>query len=164
MIVGNKIHFAIEWEIRKKMPGWVFGQLRFWAANHPIGNWEDSVALNGVRNWMCMFANEVGHRTNLRLFSLPTKSAFDAIYNPVFQNGIKRAGDIENASIFFHHYISHLGMSAFDRYDVLLIESESQQRLLWRLSDEGNVHDVFLPYGEMQKVARAFCYLTRTTI
>jgi hypothetical protein len=47
-------------------------------------------------------------------------------------------------------------MSSFDRCDILLIEDEIQQRLLWRTADDLEIKEAFLPAGEMQRVAEDF--------
>lgn len=159
MLVGNRAIFAMEWEIKSNREDWIFGHLRFWAGNHPIGNWEDSTSINGVKNWMRDFGEEAGQRSNHDLMLIPKAQAFDTIYEAAFIRANNTPEAWQENSNLFRHSISHLGMSTFDRYDLFLIESTGQQRLIWREGDEGKLHEVYLPAGELQKVARAFCYL-----
>lgn len=158
MLVGDKALFAIEWHIETCVDAWVFGHFRFWAKAQPIGNWEDSTSLGGVKNWMCAFAKEEGQRINVELFVLPLKEAFNILYDSVFVHTPKDGTEQREVSRLFRHYISHLGMSAFDTYDIFLIDGESHQRLIWRSANDPKLNEVVLPRGEMQKIALVFCY------
>ncbi len=54
-------------------------------------------------------------------------------------------------------HLGHLGQESFDGYAVALVDGDQQQRLLWCDKADNTVRDAFLPAGEIQRVARAFC-------
>jgi hypothetical protein len=63
---------------------------------------------------------------------------------------------ILNAYSRFH--ISYLGMSSFERFDLLLLKSEQgDERCLWRQVGEGIIHECAFARDEMERVAENFC-------
>ncbi len=157
MIEGNPQRFAIECEIDERVDEWVLGHLRFWLCGHALGNWHDSVDLRGCHRWLRDFESVPRIRFEPGLFALSAKEVFARIYDPVM-NRDPRLPAIADAYDRFH--ISHVGMSAFDRYDILLLTDEQgAERCLWRESGSDHLHECFLRRREMERIAGQFCAL-----
>ena len=83
---------------------------------------------------------------------------------------------VPNAYPRFH--LSHLGMSSFEQFDLLLVKDEvGRERLLWRKADSPLIHELTFEPNEMEVVTGQFCdqfeelyisnqeqYLRRTTV
>jgi hypothetical protein len=84
---------------------------------------------------------------------------FRLVVNPVFGPGgiaDPRKQPIPFAYERFH--ITHLGMSSFDAYVVVLVkDADGAERCLWRKHGDENIHDCWLAAGEMERVAAEFC-------
>jgi hypothetical protein len=131
MIVGNAERFAIEACIEGVEDGWTLGRLRFWLGNMPVGNWKDVVDLKGCVGWLRDFYQNPRNRFEPALEDLSPEDVFARCYDPVMAGATPNAGRIPNAYARFH--ISHLGMSSFERFDLLLLKSEQgDERCLWR--------------------------------
>ncbi len=120
MIVGNPDRFAIEALIDGVEGGWILGRLRFWLGNMPVGNWEDVVDLNGCVGWLRDFYHNPRNRFEPELDGLLPEDVFAKCYDPVMAGAAPNAGQIMNAYSRFH--ISYLGMSSFERFDLLLLK------------------------------------------
>ncbi len=162
MLLGDKTKFSIEYEVTERVDDWVFGHFLFWLRGKPVGDWEDSTDLKGCLRWLKKFASENHNRYEPDLKDLDKISVFKLLYNSVMfsdENEITPEPKFEN--IFSRFHISHIGMSSFDAYDILLIEPpDSEQRCLWRTQTDSEIQECFLPQGEMQRVA-ALCSTAR---
>jgi hypothetical protein len=159
MQVGHQSQFAIEWEIDEVNPPWIIGHIRFWAHDQPIGNWDDFTSLNGCANWLCVFASEPENRFEPDLLSRSKEEIFHLLYASFMYDLAmgSRGGEEPFEGTYRRFNISHLGMSSFDRYVVLLVEEPQRQRLVWQSSEDYLVKEAMLPSGEMQRVAQEFC-------
>ena len=156
MIEGDRQRFAIEGAVEERIDEWVLGHLRFWICGNAVGNWNDSVDLRGILGWLKDFEVNARSRYEPGLFELPGREVFRRVYDPVMANSKLAQPVIPDAYSRFH--ISHLGMSAFDRYDLLLLTDEhGAERCLWRASGSEEIHECFLWRREMERVAGRFC-------
>lgn len=156
MIVGNRQRFAIEAELKEIVDGWVLGRFRFWLCGESVGNWEDSVDLKGCARWLRDFSSNPRNRFEASLVSASPEEVFQKVYEPVIGESVGRAS-IADAYGRFH--ISHLGMSAFENFDILLLKDASGgERCLWR-EGGGTVQECRLWRNEMENVAASFCDL-----
>jgi hypothetical protein len=159
MLFGDKGLFAIECELTEQINGWVFGHILFWLCGNAVGNWEDSTDLKGCFNWLKKFVNEVCSRFERALMELNKEAVFKLLYDSVMfteDSDIKETPKFDD--IFSRFHISHLGMSSFEQFDILLIEQpDGEQRCIWRYAGNNDVHECYLPKGEMQRVAK-ICY------
>ncbi len=159
MLFGDKGIFAIECELTEREDGWVFGHILFWLCGNAVGNWKDSTDLKGCLNWLEKFANDVCNRYEDNLNELDKESVFKLLYDSVMfteDSGKKEKPKFDDIYSRFH--ISHLGMSSFDQFDILLIEQpNAEQRCLWRCADNNDVQECYLPKEEMQRVAKQCC-------
>jgi hypothetical protein len=161
IIAGDKAVFAIAAEFTGATQGWVFGRVRFILHACPCGDWSDEVDLRASYSWLADFASNPRDRNEPELMDLPAEDVFARIVDPVLtgKDGVQRNEVYANTFSRFH--ISHLGMTAFDRVVMVLVESGPAQRCIWREADEGKLHDDIFPRGHMQDVAREFCRLLR---
>lgn len=158
MIVGNKKSFAIEAQPQELVGSWLFGRFRFWLCGVPVGNWEDAADLKGCARWLREFSEDSRNRYEQGLFELSAEEVFSRIYDPVMPRGVQDEAipQVEDAYSRFH--ISHLGMSSFERFDILLLKDEcGAERCLWREVSCRNFKDCRLDRDEMERVAREFC-------
>lgn len=132
-------------------PEWVQGRFCLWASGAPIGDQEDVVTLKAVAAWWREFAADDQPRWDERLAGLEADVAFDVLHGSAF--GDSSSDPVPDA---FRFFVGHLGMSAFDAYDVLLVDDpQGQQRLVWRHRD-GPVQEVVLEPYAVQRVGREF--------
>jgi len=162
VLVGDSQRFAIEAEIETVMDGWVFGHFRFWAGGNAIGDWEDFTDLRGCLAWLRDFIGNARDRTAPDLLRRPAEELFLAIFDPEMPRfwdvprPVPPATRVTDAFSRFH--ISHIGMSSFENYGLLLLKDGSgHERLLWAYNRDPKVREVFLEANEMEAVAREFC-------
>jgi hypothetical protein len=158
MIIGNSKLFAIECEI-KNIDSYemILGHFRFWIDSLPVGDWEDLAYLTGIVSWICAFALSDTNRYEALLEGKSKELVYQLLYEsvmvrPEIEDTLPQLFD----DIYSRFHISYIGMSSFDNLSMLLIESPSYQRVIWRVL-EGEVQEMFLPPNEMQRVAKEFC-------
>ncbi len=145
MITGNKEHFAIEHEVQNKIDGWILGQFRIWVNNKAIGDWNDnSVDLKGCFNWLPTLMEDKVNRSDPSLDSLTGEQVMFKIFDSFFAN--HNISVIDDTFSRFH--ISHIGMSSFDTFDVVLIETKNSFRFIWR-NEEKKIFDEKTTKGEV---------------
>jgi hypothetical protein len=166
MLFGDKGLFAIECELTERLDGWVFGHILFWLCGNAVGNWEDSTDLKGCLNWLKKYANEVCNRFEDALEGLSKESVFKLLHDSVMlTEGIDIKEKPKFDDIFSRFHISHLGMSSFEQFDILLIEQPNgEQRCLWRCAGNNDVQECYLPKEEMQRVAKLCCIWLETMV
>jgi hypothetical protein len=158
MIFGDTHVFAVECTIEAETPdGWRLGRFRFWIAAVAVGDWEDTVDLKGVQNRMCDFARNERNRFE----PLLEHSSAEELFRELYKTVMYEPDDVEEIPPLFYDirrrfHISHLGMSSFDQVSMILFESATRQRVVWRVAG-GAIQEQVLPPGEMQRVAQAFC-------
>lgn len=159
MIVGQPKDFAIEWEVVRSVDNWVFGHFRFWTQGEAIGDWDDLVDLKGCRKWLHSFVTTPQNRFELEICNLSKEVIFNLLFDsimPVIAGSQTNLNPpIENIETRFH--ISYVGMSSFDHFDILLLETLDWQRLLWRNAHDMLIKEIYLPPQQIQKVAEQFC-------
>ena len=157
MIAGRKDRFAIEAEPQEELDGWLFGWFRFWLCGQPVGDWEDSADLRGCVRWLRDFANVRRDRYEPALVSLSAAEVFRSVYDPVMAEGNSRSSF---ADAYARFHISHIGMSSFERFDILLLyDVHGSERCLWRRANATEIAECRLWRNEMESVASEFCDL-----
>jgi Immunity protein 42 len=155
MLVGYKNKFAIQLEVLDVIDGWVFGSFVFWIADTIVGNPEDkTVDLQGCVNWLTDFINNPCNRFEPGLYSMDKEQIFLLLCSSVISTDQRTTLVKEQyENIFSRFHISHLGMSSFDKLNILLIENEAKEcRCIWQ-QDNQEIKDAFLKTGEFEKVA-----------
>lgn len=158
MVVGNKSRFAIACEIEYLIDNHVLGRFQFWVEEKPIGDWDDLAYLLGCANGLYEFVKLPKNRFELELENKSKEEVFFLLFDSFMPAATEEDVEppFEGTERRFH--ISYLGMSSFiDRFDVLLIETECEQRILWRDAKDQVMHEAILPANEIQAVAIEFC-------
>lgn len=159
ILVGQPARFAIEAEPEPPTGDWIYGRFRFWLGGLCIGNWEDAADLKGCVGCLRDFATVPRARQEPRLWPLSAPDVFRLVFDPVMGPG--GIGDPRKQPIpyaFSRFHISHLGMSSFDAFDLILIKNEQgAERCLWRHTEATQIHECNLQANEMEDVALAFC-------
>lgn len=156
MLIGETSTFAIEGVVTEHDNGWVFGNFRWWAGGTPIGDWSDYTDMKGCANWLRSLADESIDRYEAGLMQDSKESVFQRLYDSVMDTGYSDGTPPPFDAIYTRFHLSHVGMSAFERVGMVLVEDAKQQRLLWKDLDSQIVNDVFLPMGTVQRVAQAY--------
>lgn len=152
MLFGDNQLFAIDVRIDERVGSWVLGAFLCWIRGVLVGNPKDSADLKGCLRWMRDLVEQPRNRFDPRLRGLDPKNVFELLHAPVVA-GARVEPPIRDAFARFN--ISHVGMSSFDRFDILLIEEPGAgQRALWREGDNSDIRDAYLPPGQIQKTAR----------
>jgi hypothetical protein len=157
MICGDVSRFAIEAEALEATDGWLFGHFRFWLCGKAVGNWDDFADLRACISWLRDLSEHPRNRFEPLLIPLDPSEVFRVVYDPVMEGpapGLPRV-----ASPFARFHISHIGMSAFDRYDILLLKDAlGGERCLWREAGRPTaIFECHLGENEMERVAAEFC-------
>ena len=149
-IFGDKNVLAIECECTSTIDDWVYGRILLWVRGEQVGNPEDAADLKGCRSWLREFVEEPRNRFEKFMKGQTPEKLFALLHEPVMAGG---SGLEATEDAFARFNIGHLGMSSFDRYDILLVEDpEAGQRLLWREGD-GAIQHAYLPANSIQSVA-----------
>lgn len=152
MVFGKRELFAIETSVLERTEGWIFGVFLFWIRGLCIGNPTDHADLRGCLHWLRDLVDHPRDRFENLLRDLPVKEVFKMLHGSVMPGAVG-APAISDAFSRFH--ITHVGMSSFDRFDVLLIEDPDRgQRIIWREGDQVEPLHAYLPAGHIQEVAR----------
>ena len=151
--VGAPEELAIEAEPEQPYdPHMVLGRFCLWVCGNPLGDPDDVAMLRGIAAWWRSFIEDKRPRWDERLTDLPAQAAFRMLHDSAF--GDDPAHPVPDA---FRFFVGHLGMSALDGYDVLLMDDpEGKQRLLWRRHGDSQVREAILEADAMQRVGREF--------
>jgi hypothetical protein len=157
MIVGKRDRFAIEAEPEQIEDGWILGHFRFWLCGNAVGDWNESADLLGCLRWLRDFAENVRERQEPSVIDLAPEAVFERLYDPVMTSE-SRHNVSTVADSFSRFHISHLGMSSFDKWDILLLkDSHGAERCLSRKAGEKKIVDCRLWRNEMEAIALEFC-------
>lgn len=155
MLFGNKKTFAIECEITEQIDDWVFGHFLFWLCDNSIGDREDSTDLKGCLMWLKDFLNTKRNRFEREIINIDKYTLFDLLYNSVIPTNEKCEHEAKFDDIFSRFHISHIGMSSFDNFDILLIELPHKiYRCLWRSVDNKEIKECYIPKNDMENITK----------
>ena len=131
MIFGDKGTFAIDVEIEDYIDSWVFGRFLFIIAGETIGNTNDSTDLRGCRRWLNDLLVRSPEAVDEALLRLSAREFFATVYDPAMARGTWQSAKYPDA--FRRFSISQVGMSSFERFDLLLVGLPGGgHRLFWR--------------------------------
>ena len=152
MLFGDKGTCAVEVNIDDVFEGWVFGSYQLWVRGVSIGDEADhSVDLKGCWSWMRDFIERRWDRYEPDLYEMDKRQVFLRLANWVSSNMNPHRFSkelYENSYPRFH--ISRIGMSSFDRFTLLLVESQTgMQRLVWQ-EGQGDIQDAYLGANQLE--------------
>jgi Immunity protein 42 len=159
-IFGDKSQFAVSVEFLYKYEenSKTYGHFAFWANSQQIGNWDDVCDLTGVVHWCRQFVNTPVNRFEPTLALLSKEKVFATVYDP------QMVYKVTNLAPSFvmprprtRFDISHLGMSSFNDFvAVLLLQTKTNDRLLWVDFDDKSIYEAILPLGIVSKTVVEF--------
>jgi hypothetical protein len=152
MIHGNQDCVAIEISIEQTIEPWVYGRLLLWLGGGSVGNHEDcGVDIEGCINWLSDFLMLPRDRCVPDLMLAPKDIVWRELVEPVFESV---EADARYSDPFSRFHLSHLGMSAFDRVTLLLInDGKKNERYLWQQNKEV-IMDYTAPLGSLEASAK----------
>jgi hypothetical protein len=80
---------------------------------------------------------------------------FSLLYEPAIHPTSEHSSQLFDR-IYDRFHIRHLGMSSFEKFDVLLLDDRSEQRCLWRAKKDLAIHEAVFPSGTMEEIAARF--------
>ena len=164
IITGNRQLFAIVAEITQDPNDWILGSFQFVFHGESCGNWEDEADLRGCHSWLKDFSEKPRNRFEPELLVLPPSIVIERLVRPVVNRSDHARMQEYYADTFSRFHIAHLGMSSFDRVNMVLIENSEQQRCVWEDILGEDPHDDVFPAGHMQQIAAAFCKLLESEV
>lgn len=159
MVVGQVEKFAIEAVVEERPETWVLGRFRFWIAGKEVGDWNDMVDLKGCVQWLLDFVSNPRDRYHPGLTEKSAKEVFELVYHPVIaEDVLSRGKELPIKEAFSRFHITHLGMSSFEAFDILLVKNEvGLERVLWRKAGESKIEECILEPEALESVALVFC-------
>lgn len=152
MIFGDRLLVALEISIERTIEQWVYGRFLLWLGGHSVGSHEDSGAdVKGCINWLSAFLAQPRDRCVPELMFAPKDVVWRMIVEPVFESTESEARYSDSFSRF---HLSHLGMSAFDRVTLVLInDGKHNERYLWKQNNDA-IMDYTAPLGSLVASAK----------
>jgi hypothetical protein len=173
MLFGNKSTFAIESELSRQEPGWVFTHFRLWANHHPIGDFTENAVLRDCVGHLAEFVTKENVALDARLVDKPMEEVFKCVFeqemitcypNETLDDAYERWSKeikpatciIENARARFH--LDYVGMSAFmDKVNVILVDNgDGNGRLIWRELQSMQLQEAWFPLAAFFEASNQF--------
>lgn len=156
--IGHPHIFSIETKFLYQDGSNIYGYIRFIIDSHVVGNWQDVVLLNACTGWLQDFAQKDIDRYEPEFASMSKEEIFHDLYDSIMPCGTSYKPDSQERfqNSFNRFYVSHLGGGAFDTYDLLLVETEISQRVLWREAKEGVIREKSFKKHTLEKVAQEY--------
>jgi hypothetical protein len=173
MLFGNKSTFAIESELSRREPGWLFAHFRLWANHHAIGDFTENAVLRGCVEYLAEFLGAENLAFDARLVDKPIEEVFKCVFeqeiitcypNETLDDAYERwsvefkstACIIENARNRFH--LDSAGMSAFmDKVNVILVDNgDGRGRLIWRELQTMQLQEAWFPLTAFFEASNQF--------
>ncbi len=153
MLCGDKMEFAIEAWPRSQIDGAVYGEFVMHVGGHRLGDPSDQALLKGCRNWLRVLDADAPMRREPQLDNCDAEEVMRLAWDEVMASSGVAHPRFPDAFRRFH--ISHAGMSALDRFDVLLmLTSAGESRVIWRLNG-GPAREHLVGHGVIRKVIAA---------
>lgn len=145
-------HKSVELKISptKRVETWVYGTFQLRLGGSLIGDEHDNgVDLMGCINWLSDFIAKPRDRLVPELMVAPKEVVWQNIVVPVFES----VTDVKYPDVFSRFHLSHLGMSAFDRVIIVMInDGKEQERYVWQQGEEP-IQDFLAPIGSLEVAA-----------
>lgn len=154
MILGNKEELAVGWEVIERVDEWIFGRFYLFINGVVVGNPNDySVDLKGCLNWINDFLTVERNRFEPNLFDMHRDQIFLLLAASVTdsQDPYRFVKEVYEDT-FSRFHISHIGMSSFDNFVLLLIKShDGCEQIIWR-EGSGTVQNAFLKPNALEEL------------
>lgn len=147
MIFGDASRFSVVINDVERSGAWVYGSVLFCAGDRTVGDVDDAADLKGVRNWMREALEQPVDRFDPRLRGLSAEQLLETLLT--WREDPITSGLPSVVDTYSRFWVAHLGMSSFDRFDIVLVEDpKSGLRLVWREGDDGEIVDITLSPNE----------------
>jgi hypothetical protein len=153
--VGNKLRFGIEWTITGREGTFVFGNIRLWANNEPIGDFQEVDLVSRVAYLFKQSIKLRDKRFDPDLCTQDKALVIEKVWNAVY-------GDIDDEiplgdGIKYAPFnILDSWADGFDNYNAAIVECKNKQRFIWKNRKTGVVKESILTIGEYESVANEF--------
>lgn len=155
-VIGSKEHVAVEYALKENIPAdqrwWLYGTMCLWVGGHRIGNHEDVTALTVVHGALPGLLRHSGTRVSHSLQALPAATAFDEIYQAVYEaSDDLTVAELHALAEKYDRFHALPMTEAFDRWMAFVVEGAARDRFLVRRPD-GSLLDVWTPGGSHHRV------------
>jgi hypothetical protein len=158
MMFGSQKRFSVQAEVHKPAGRYVFGQICFWAGSKQIGDYDQTVLLRPVADFLRATIRYQSKRSDPALSCLSPEQILDNIYKALY--GDRQVGpqaDSEHARARYSKFcICPNGCEAFDGELAVLMEQDTEERFIWRDFADRSVNEIRLGANEYEACVRAF--------
>ncbi len=152
MILGNKLKFAIEYELDKQYGGeWLFGKFCYWIGGQCIGNYDLGTSLRDVLFQVESILRDNGNRTNNKLFILDSIDLFNRLNNALYACDIDIYDSLAIEETWARHNVS-LPIDILDDWKIFMVENNTKIRIIIKNVLEQSIKETTLVPGEFDNV------------
>jgi NAD-dependent DNA ligase len=157
MIFGSKNRFAIESEIVENVE-FNFGRICFWVEGTVLGDYDTTVILNPIADFLSTTLSYEGERHDQTLLNVSPEQALSQVYSALYggDTSTHQAPTEEQLHSFQKLSICPNGCEAFDGELVILLEDDKGERFIWREFTQKVVHVMQLELGEYERAVGEF--------
>ncbi|WP_216898385.1 Imm42 family immunity protein [Nocardia alni] len=161
VLVGDPQRFAVEYELdaagSDTPPShWIFGRIRWWCGNQPVGRYESSTAIRYVASAAERILRQDSGRHESDLVDLPAGEVARIVTEALFADNDRSDEQIAADGTRYGPYFVSPRTAAFDPWDIFVVESATHARLIWGQVDHRELHELRLRAGEFAQVLRGF--------
>lgn len=158
MLIGEKLKFAIECEIRNSFNNFVYCNFRFWIAGNAIGDWSEEAVLGVLINSAKVFLLFQGDRHLEVSDSMSTKELWHHIArysNSDDPNDLRIGLKERYRPRFLLHDIADDSIAKVCEM-VVVERADGIQRLLWKNRSSNDIQETTLPPRTVDKTVADF--------
>ena len=131
----------------------MLGHFKLVINSHEVGDWDDTATLDSIFGWIEDFLDKPVERIEQKSELLSKEQVFASFYDPYMLYKVTQMEPtIHPKGVVDRFNISYLGMSSFDDFAVLLIESKKDQRVLWSDLRSRSILETRLPPSTIQSI------------
>ncbi len=174
MIFGNSDQFAVECELARVYPDWIYAHFRFWIKGFPVGDFEDDMHLRAGISWFRKFLEYTGKRQAPSLEGKNKEEVFAAIFDAavltvpqgltlleylaIYQEPEDSISEEEQSRLRSWFHLDAVGMSAFmDKWNIILVENpDGSHRFIWRNLEDRRLYEAVLQPTAFEQATKSF--------
>lgn len=149
MMIGDCVHFAIEYELENEYHGvWLYGKFRFWINNESVGAY-CVTSLRDILFQMTELLRDAGNRSHDVLYSLDAIELFNRLDGALYGNTSSYDHlALEETWARFH---AKINVDVFDGRKIYIVENATDARVI--VSNQlGVIKEFSLGYGVFDSV------------
>jgi hypothetical protein len=162
MIIGDVDRFGIEFELDYSklsdphLAEWLFGKIRWWCGGASVGRFEEDATLRDAANEAVRVLVSAGNRRDDGLMRASAATVVATISEALFEDHGQSEQQLNSDEARYRRFVVRPLIEEFDEWNVFLVESASQARLIWSLRGIDELREVWLLPGEFDSVLREF--------